>query len=173
MSVSSKAEEEADKKHISGPAKKRYVGGAINRAKQEKAGTAKKKAAPAKPTAKKTTTKPAAKKTTAKKETAPSVKIEHYSPKPLATGSEKQRAWAEKIREHSLKEVRDFYEPTLQSAIKEGKLTSKQEAGIHAYNRAYAHLARQSSAEWWIYHKISASGSVFQRFLKQQLDKPA
>lgn len=44
MSVSSKAEDEADKKHISGPAKKRYVGGAINRAKQEKAGKASVKA---------------------------------------------------------------------------------------------------------------------------------
>ena len=91
--------------------------------------------------------------------------ITHPAPVELASGTEKQRHWAESIREQALKEIREKYEPTFQAAIEQGGLTPEQETAIRAYNRAYARLARQSNAAWWIDNRIRATGSLWNKFV--------
>ena len=161
MSVSSKAEEEADKKHISGPAKKRYVGGAINRAKQEKAGTAKKKAAPAKPTAKKATTKPAAKKAT--------TKTTKRAAKVTWTGTPGDINAAKEQKEITILELRRMLSPAERGQaddIVAGK--RKMSSEPHRLIRLTAALEMNHDAAFWRRHRYGglSAGADMARELK-------
>lgn len=144
---SQQAEQEAEKKGLSGKTRRAYIGGAINRAKQEKkTGHA---AAPKK-AAKKAYEKPALKKTnptTAQAKEMSEARRPAYEKKrkklenlPALTGSEKQVAWAEKIRTHYIADMKRGY-PAHPAHIYKHTSEGITEAANHA---------QHSSASWWI-----------------------